>query len=1375
MNDKGKSLTALYLTALLVLSATVGMLSFTGVAAAANAGNVSVTDVQIADSAPHYADANVTVDVTLQNSGSNSATKRLRINSTSGYGYFRQVASKSVTVPAGTTKTVAVNVSFEDNGDETVSVAGQSASTITVNKNPVQVASYSYSTTTTQSGKSTTATITLENTGSSAQERIVELIDGYNTIASKTVTVAGGSTTTVSVSGTVTTPGVHAVRLENSNATKVNVSDPQLSVTGFSLGKTSTYTGTDVGVTATVNYTGTGSTQFVYSVWANGSWKYQQRTIFFGGSGEKSDTVDVSFWSPGTYGVQVNTAPEQTLTVEKATNVTGFDIDETAPYYTGENVTVNVTVVNRSPNSQNHFLSATGYQRRDSNWEYADSAYKSASLNGSETKHVTLTLRFSEAGKTRISLAGINKTIDVTQNPVRIQNVRVADTNISAGTSAQIDVTLNNTNASAVSRTVRLFDGRSYGGQRIAQRSVQVAGNSTKTISFTPTLTPGAHNLRVNQGNARKIVVRDSSLSISSVSLSSTSVYAGDTVTVTATLKNAGSTQSKFTTGVWKESEYDFDGERLVTGLKTTTLSAGETQQVTFSVTLREPGTTNITVNNASEKTVTVNKAVTSDVTLSDAVLSKGETGYVNVTLTNTIGSSRTKFIYLYAPPNSRGKQVTIPAGSTKTVSFPVSYSRVGSHSIYVSGVEKNIIVPNRTAGLANITIDEVFAPETVVKDNRGSSYVGVQLRNTGNASGVKNVTVSVGGSTVSQRVYLEAGATEFAYLPTAFPSTGEYTVTVETKAAGSYNDANVTSTRSVNVTVRKSVIQSVSIEHVGGTAPSELPTVSAQFQGGYVSLQAKTGAGFNFDLADIGADHTTRFRINLTVKKFTPSVLLSNGRGLDWETYPGPTQNTKKISLTVSPAQWDLKTRFNGSRPRAPSEWESSVEQNVADLGFESALFAALGTPQGDFLKSNVSATALRGMTISTDAQMFTMPRYISGTANQSARLTFGVAAPHLTVNGNLNNGYYRVFLPNSLLDEWNVSNPETALNASYSGSAKSLSINEVPGGAWANLTLHYSSGTVTVTADTTAPSADAGSDVAVTAGTSVQFDASGSTDNRRITSYKWDVDGDGTYEKTGVTASHTYSSVGTRTVTVKVTDAAGNTDTDTVTVTVKSATGGTSATNQQTQKPVEITRTTDAVRIRVRNPTDGMSFDLPTDRRGNVSATNITLGAAPSESFTLTVSTHATAPEGTPTPTAADVGGTPLGYLRIDHSVESSQLAPVTVRFRVDWGTLTGINATASDVVLYRYHDGEWQALNTTLVRYTDAGALLEATSPGLSVFAVGTTKTPTLSVTGTSLNATRIPTSGAVSVTATVENTGTGTGAVTVALSSGDTVRA
>lgn len=95
-----------------------------------------------------------------------------------------------------------------------------------------------------------------------------------------------------------------------------------------------------------------------------------------------------------------------------------------------------------------------------------------------------------------------------------------------------------------------------------------------------------------------------------------------------------------------------------------------------------------------------------------------------------------------------------------------------------------------------------------------------------------------------------------------------------------------------------------------------------------------------------------------------------------------------------------------------------------------------------------------------------------------------------------------------------------------------------------------------ITVT-DNDPPTANAGSDQSVLVNVTVTLDGSGSTDNIGIISYKWDFDALGGVnwdapDATGVTVTTSYSTLGTYTVTLQVSDAAGLIATDTAVITV-------------------------------------------------------------------------------------------------------------------------------------------------------------------------------------------------------------------------------
>ena len=310
----------------------------------------------------------------------------------------------------------------------------------------------------------------------------------------------------------------------------------------------------------------------------------------------------------------------------------------------------------------------------------------------------------------------------------------------------------------------------------------------------------------------------------------------------------------------------------------------------------------------------------------------------------------------------------------------------------------------------------------------------------------------------------------------------------------------------------------------------------------------------------------------------------------------------------------------------------------------------------------------------------------------------------------------------------------------------------------------------TEVVTLDTTAPTADAGADLTATADQSVSFDGSASHDATGIAEYAWTF-GDSS-SGSGVTPTHTYSEAGDYSATVTVTDAAGNTATDSLDVTVEAAappptagtggggsssggssggrsggsTGGSAvssppSTPEPTPEPVEpepdvtvsgnagatVERTDAGISIDITDATstDRVKIDLPTEdvtarlAVDGLSLESLSTTFARDTRFSADVSSSPNPPaDGTPPVDHA------VGYLTVDTAddFEEADVSEVRFAFAVSTERLREEDVTLDDVVLYRYHDGRWTALETRLIVTSSTTARFEAVSPGLSTFAIG-----------------------------------------------------
>jgi hypothetical protein len=355
-------------------------------------------------------------------------------------------------------------------------------------------------------------------------------------------------------------------------------------------------------------------------------------------------------------------------------------------------------------------------------------------------------------------------------------------------------------------------------------------------------------------------------------------------------------------------------------------------------------------------------------------------------------------------------------------------------------------------------------------------------------------------------------------------------------------------------------------------------------------------------------------------------------------------------------------------------------------------------------------------------------------------------------------------------MLTKMGVSDP-SGLVANYQGTEISRTVTEVNGGAKIRADIHYSSGNVDLSPDTTAPTADAGSTgTSATEGSSHTLDASASTDNTEITTYEWDVDGDGTYEAStsSATTSHTYASSGDRTATLRVTDTNGNTATDSVTISVESASGGgdsgTDSTTRWTASGARISVTTSdgTADVTVESPTSNEPIPISVsgaDTEHGISLDGLTLSVTTDRTFTLSTATGADVPSGATELGTASTGSAPaLGYIQVDHGVPDSRIDGVTFDFRVSDRRLADRGIAPEDVRLYRHHGGSWIPLETRHTGIENGVHSFVTTSPGLSTFAIGTAPpAPDIAVTDATVSTESATVGDAVGITATVENAG------------------
>ncbi|ELZ77074.1 hypothetical protein C455_14842 [Haloferax larsenii JCM 13917] len=133
-------------------------------------------------------------------------------------------------------------------------------------------------------------------------------------------------------------------------------------------------------------------------------------------------------------------------------------------------------------------------------------------------------------------------------------------------------------------------------------------------------------------------------------------------------------------------------------------------------------------------------------------------------------------------------------------------------------------------------------------------------------------------------------------------------------------------------------------------------------------------------------------------------------------------------------------------------------------------------------------------------------------------------------------------------------------------------------------------------------------------------------------------------------------------------------------------------------------------------------------------------------------TAEADADAPTDDPT---AQFDGVVLGSLRVDHKISDSTIDAAAFTVDLDSDRLARLGVGADELSLYRYHDGAWNRVETTVERRNDGTHTLRANAPGLSRFVVGVDSDTLLSVDGATLSRPSVSTDQPLTVSAELSN--------------------
>ncbi|MEF8813604.1 MAG: CARDB domain-containing protein [Halovenus sp.] len=797
------------------------------------------------------------------------------------------------------------------------------------------VVSASLDTSTILEGESVTVSADVENSGDADGTFTAELQEDGTVIATKDVTVAAGTTETVTFTQTYNTAGTYDLAVSGTTAGTLTVEQPaSFTITGTSLNSSTITEGESVTVSADVENTGDRDGDFTADLVVDGS-AVQTTTVTVAAGTTETVSFTETFDTAGDYAIDVNDAAVGTLTVEAATadfTVSGASLTDTT-ILEGDTAEATATVENVGSDAGEF---TAEFRLTDANGQTTVRDSATVTLAAGESTSVTLADTVSSSGTYDADVSGEPAGTLTVEQPATfgIVSTTLSEQTILEGESVTVSADVENTGDRDGDFTADLV----VDGSAVQTTTVTVAAGTTETVSFTETFdTAGDYAIDVNDAAVGTLTVEAATadFTVSGASLTDTTILEGDTAEATATVENVGSDAGEFT------AEFrltDANGQTTVRDSATVTLAAGESTSVTLADTVSSSGTYDADVSGEPAGTLTVEQPARfalSAGSLSDGEIEDGESTTVSATVEN-LGDREGTFTAELRVDGSTTQttDVTLAGGTSETVSFSYEPPTTGEYVIDVAGNDNDGGVTTTSAGTLTVLEPASFAvsnptlSDTEILEGEVVTATAT-VENTGEAEGTFTATLEVtadGATEVrdSTDVTLAGGQTTEVTLDEGFTQPGEYAVAISGVDAGTLTVQEATAafetsgvTLSENTILEgESVTVSATVENVGDEAGEHSATV-------FVDGNA-TGS----TVVSLAAGESTTVTFEETI--------------VDAGTYDVTVDDAPAETLTVDqPATFELNE--TGLEPTTILEGESiEATATVENVGDETGTFTA-------------------------------------------------------------------------------------------------------------------------------------------------------------------------------------------------------------------------------------------------------------------------------------------------------------------------------------------------------------------------------------------------------------------------------------------------
>ncbi len=1061
------------------------------------------------------------------------------------------IGTQSVTVPAGSSKQVTQTIISMTRGTHNLSVNNLTPTEVTVLAPANFSTTYAVNETSPLTNETVGITATVENTGDVEGTETVEFVIDGTVVDTQQVTVAATSSKTVTYNTTLDR-GTHDVTVNGLDPVTVTALAPANVSVDYSVAPLTALTNETVSVSVSVSNSGDVAANQTLNISVDGT-VVDSRTKEVAGTSLETYTYDLGTLDRGTHDVTVNGLAATTVTVEAPANISlvsqtveSTDLLSTDP--------VNVTATLENTGDRNGTTSV------DLFIDGSVVATKTVAVAGGQTATVDFTERvyWDSYGDHTVSvgdLAGETITVERPTNPdASVSITAPAAGSVLATGDVGVDYTFTNVDTGIDHAEYRVDDGS---WQTVASGSL-----ADGTLSLTG-LADGSHtvdirlidNLGNAAGSAQTTFTVDTTAPVTAITAGS-EVGPQDPVTISVEhtdatrdttvieVRDGGSVVTTFdmtdevdaTSGggvgnatlSWNGSTAD--GSMLSTGEYTLAVvgtdAAGQQSESTTTITLDRDVPT-VSVQSASPDivaggdTITVSGTATDDTTnvSTVTVVFDSQSGRASQTTAATLNGDGTWTATLDSS--------TLPTSGKYTVGA-VAIDDLGNGALVTN--ESLVVALDRTAPSLGLTVGQ-----------QSTTTGRVNVTATENLSAAPDVDVTLPNGTVRTVSLSETSAGWTGTFD--FGGSGEYAVNATgTDIAGNAGSTNASTT----------------VQTSASTADRTL-TITNDKTGTFIELHTTTDVDNAFGALTESEQPLASLSAGLSGARFIDGQLGAKLEGNLSHAIIGIPVQQDDLPAGVDPS--DVEIRYFNETSK---QWEVVGDTTLANRTIG-------GTTQQYYLV-NVSHFSTYGA-VAAD----TTPPSIDGTSLSSGGPTYDydtdtvdVTFDYSDTQSGIDTDAVEVYVDGQLVtgsfagdvqvtsDKVVVSPTGLVGSGTHTVTVKAV---DNAGNAAANVTEEFE-----VTADTTAPTISSGftNNQTLAYGTSdVTVDVSYTDSQSGIAQDTVsvifdgsDVTGPATVTSTGVTYDATGLSAGSHTMTVEVTDAAGNTDTLTRAFTIEADT---------------------------------------------------------------------------------------------------------------------------------------------------------------------------------------------------------------------------